>query len=49
MEEIKELKVQAYDAIAQLEYWQKVLQELNAKIAQLSQETEKKWIYSNSP
>lgn len=37
MEEIKELKAQAYDALAALEYWQKKLAEINQKIAELQQ------------
>jgi hypothetical protein len=36
MEEIKELKAQAYDALAAIEFWQKKLAELNQKIAELN-------------
>jgi peptidoglycan hydrolase CwlO-like protein len=35
MEEIKDLKAQAYDALAAIEFWQKKLAELNQKIAEL--------------
>lgn len=41
MDQIKELKSEAYDILAQIEYLQKVLMEINAKIAKLSQEKEK--------
>jgi len=37
MEEIKELKAQAYDCLANIEYFQKQLQQINAKIQELSQ------------
>lgn len=37
MDQIKELKSQAYDLLAQLEYIQKQLQETNAKIGELMQ------------
>lgn len=35
--DIKDLKAQAYDLLAQLEYIQKQLQETNAKIGELMQ------------
>jgi hypothetical protein len=35
---ITDLKAQAYDAIAQIEYWQKLLQELNKRIAEMAQQ-----------
>ncbi len=41
MKDIKELKAQAYDALANIEYWQAKLQELNKQIAEL-QAKEKK-------
>lgn len=41
MDEIKELKSQAYDILAQIEYLQKVLIEINAKISQLSKKEQK--------
>jgi len=37
MEEIKELKAQAYDCLAAIEHYQKQLQAINAKIQELSQ------------
>jgi hypothetical protein len=37
MEDIKELKAQAYDALAALEFWQKKLAEINQKIAEAQQ------------
>ena len=37
MEEIKELKAQAYDCLAAIEHYQKQLQTINAKIQELSQ------------
>jgi len=42
MEELKELKSQAYDALANIEYWQAKLQELNKQIAELQAKQEKK-------
>ena len=35
MDEIKELKAKAYDCIAAVEHYQKLLQEINAKIKEL--------------
>lgn len=37
-DQIKELKAQAYDILAQLEYLQKMLLEVNKKIAELQSE-----------
>lgn len=36
MKQLIELKAQAYDALAQIEYYQKRLQEINAQIAQVA-------------
>jgi len=41
-EELKNLKSQAYDCLAQLEIWQAKLKQFNQQIAQLSQQPEKK-------
>lgn len=38
MKQLIELKAQAYDALAQIEYFQKRLQEINAQIAQVASE-----------
>lgn len=40
MEELKELKAQAYDALAAIEYYQKLLAEINRKIAEMSKPKE---------
>lgn len=37
MEEIKELKAQAYDCLAAIEHYQKQLQAINQKIAELNE------------
>lgn len=37
MEKIKELKSHAYDALSQIEYWQRELQKLNQQIAEATQ------------
>jgi hypothetical protein len=39
MEELKDLKAQAYDCIAAIEYYQKLLAEINSKIEQLNKQT----------
>jgi uncharacterized protein YukE len=41
MEEIKELKAQAYDCLAAIEHYQKQLQAINQKIAELQQTNDK--------
>lgn len=41
MDEIKELKAQAYDCLAAIEHYQKQLQAINQKIAELSQQKPK--------
>jgi hypothetical protein len=37
---LTELKAAAYDAIANVEYWQKKLQEINQQIAEEAKKTE---------
>jgi uncharacterized protein YukE len=39
MDELKELKAQAYDLIAAIEHYQKLLQEVNQKIAELNEKS----------
>ena len=40
-DKVKDLKAQAYDLLAQMEYLQKKLQEINAQIAELVNAPEK--------
>lgn len=38
MDELKEMKAEAYDCMVQIESWQKKLQEINIRIAKAVQE-----------
>jgi prefoldin subunit 5 len=42
MDELKELKAQAYDLIAAIEHYQQQLQSVNQKIAELNQQLNNK-------